>query len=660
MFGSKVRLSIKVYLPLMLLTLGMLMLSRLGLCLWQSDLIPPGSWLFIFAMGLRYDLAAIAALFALPLLITLIFSFIGVMPRAVRFILQIWCAAAFAFLLMNEAATPGFILEYGVRPNQLYVQYLIYPKEVLRTLWGGHKVELFASLAITLAAFLLAFYLQSKMFARALAGSAERKPKLWHLGVELLVVLCLVPLAIRSTLGHRPLNPAMAAFCDSPLVNSLPVNSSYSASYALAHLGDTQLTANDIYTLVSADKVLAAAADLSAREAVPGTERCPLLQQITPPSDVTAPRNVVIVLEESLGADFVQSLGGLPLTPHLERLKAQGWWFDNLYAAGHRSIRGIEAVSAGFPPSPLESIVKLLPQHGAYATLAEAFKQNGYHTSFIYGGESHFDNMRSYFLGNGMQEVIEQKDYQNPSFVASWGVSDEDLFDRAHESYLSDFKAGKNFFSIVFTSSFHDPFEIPQGKVSLDFDAGDQSARYLAVKYADYALGRFMDKALSAPYAHNTVFLIVADHESKVRAQGTFPLSKFKIPGLIIAPGLSPRQDARIVSQIDLPPTLLALAGLRGSAPFVGENLLRKDAKERALVQYNQIFGLLTPEHFVVLTPRKSPDVYTRAPDGTLLPATATPALIDKAAALENMGPLFYQQGYMQAGCLQMQAVGTL
>lgn len=657
---NMVRLPLGAYLPIIAASLLMLTLSRLGLCLWQRELLPPHSLSFILGMGLRYDIACICALFGLPVLLTLLLSAVKFLPRFILWVVKIWCAAAFAFLVMNEAATPGFILEYGVRPNQLYVQYLIYPAEVLKTLWGGHKLELFASIVITAAAFALGLYLMQRAFRRA-----ERREQvqgvitLKRVLIELICVVLIVPLGIRSTLGHRPLNPAMAAFCDSPLVNSLPVNSSYSAAYALAHLGDTKLKEDAIYKLLSEAEVLQQIKTLSVEDDTdfPGVkldEACPLNQDIRPLSPDLAPLNVVIVLEESMGADFVKSLGGLPLTPELERLKQKGWWFENMYAAGHRSIRGIEAVTAGFPPSPLESIVKLPTKYGATAMLGEVYRAMGYHTSFIYGGESHFDNMRQFFLDNGMQHVIDQNDYSKPRFVASWGVSDEDLFARAHEIFERESRQGNNFFSVVFTSSFHDPFEIPEGKVAITEPGVPDEPRYRAVKYADYALGRFMDAALSSNYAANTVFLLIADHESRVRGSGIFPLWEFKIPALIIAPQQIVRSDPRIVSQMDMAPTLLALSGFKGSVPYAGQNLLRDDIRERAPMQFNNMFGLLDKDGFVVLTPGREPDYYRVGEHDELTAAGPAPEdKVREAEAVSNLGPLIYNHGYMQKECIR-------
>ncbi|MCU0764105.1 MAG: sulfatase-like hydrolase/transferase, partial [Hydrogenophaga sp.] len=123
------------------------------------------------------------------------------------------------------------------------------------------------------------------------------------------------------------------------------------------------------------------------------------------------------MLEESLGAEFVGALGGLPLTPNLDRLASEGLWFENLYATGTRSVRGIEAVVAGYPPTSSVSTVKLAKSQRGFFTLASFLKEHGYTSTFFYGGESHFDNMRSFFMGNGFDRVLDQKDMPPDAFV---------------------------------------------------------------------------------------------------------------------------------------------------------------------------------------------------------------------------------------------------
>src|SRR4029079_6410925 len=122
-----------------------------------------------------------------------------------------------------------------------------------------------------------------------------------------------------------------------------------------------------------------------------------------------------------------------PISPNLDRLANQGIWFDQLYATGTRSVRGIEAAVAGFPPTPALSVVKLSKAQQSLSTLSSVLPQSVYRSEFVYGGESHFDTMRAFFLGNGFNSVVDRQHFTTPKFVGSWGVSDEDLFDKAHE-----------------------------------------------------------------------------------------------------------------------------------------------------------------------------------------------------------------------------------
>lgn len=653
-----------------------MMIFRLILVCRYNDVLPENSLQPIILQGIRVDFASVCALFAPPLLLLAFINILPIrrVPKTVFRIISVYAALSFTFICFNEFATHPFINEYGVRPNHLYVQYLKYPAEVFKTLWFGHRTVFLLILASVPLVIFLSYRLSLRLFAGYNKGSS-----LYGI-TALLLSVCIVPLGVRSSLGHRPLNPAMVAFSENALANSLPVNSGYSIIYAVLHLNDTDIGEDVIYDLAEDEDVLNEIQRFSALTPPKYYDpKCPVNQLIQPftgiytghstdtfhrdSSRITAEPehkkyNVVVILEESLGANFVESLGGYPVTPYIEKLKERGWWFTNLYAAGHRSVRGIEAVTAGMPPSPLNSIVKLPRGSTHYATLMSIFSKAGYKTSFVYGGESHFDNMRQYFLENGTDTVIEQKDYPNPSFLASWGVSDEDLFDKADEIIKEHHAKGENFFMTVFSSSFHDPFEIPEGKVSLDGLETDEPERLLAAKYADYALGRFMFAALEKPYAKDTIFVIIADHESRVRGAGVFPLHDFTIPALIIAPNVRAHTDHRVVSQIDIPVTVLSLAGIQGEVPNVGQVLTRNDVKQRAIMQFNNIFALYENRRLLQIAPYSKPYTFVVGEDGeTLLKETDTyKSMLNRAVNLSNLGPLIYRKELMREECIKLES----
>jgi phosphoglycerol transferase MdoB-like AlkP superfamily enzyme len=331
------------------------------------------------------------------------------------------------------------------------------------------------------------------------------------------------------------------------------------------------------------------------------------------------PLNLVIILQESQGSEFVGSLGGKDLTPVLDGLADEGIWFERLYATGTRSVRGIEAIISGFPPTNMRSVVKLAETQRGFFTIASLLQKQNFQTSFIYGGSAHFDNMRRFFLNNGFQTVIDQKDYENPNFVATWGVSDEDLFLKAHEHFSS--KGDQPFFSLVFTSSNHKPFEIPEGKVPVR--TGPDAPREMAVSYADYALGKFLQLARSSSYYDKTVFLVVSDHNSRVKGANLVPVERFHIPGVILGKSIEPRRVPGISSQIDLMPTLLSLIGVDSEHPGIGYDLTRAEyfnGANRAQMQFHDVQGWLVPGKLIVLQRSLPIQSYLYEPGSELRP----------------------------------------
>lgn len=160
-----------------------------------------------------------------------------------------------------------------------------------------------------------------------------------------------------------------------------------------------------------------------------------------------------------------------------------------------------------------------------------------------------------------------------------------------------------------FTSSNHEPFEFPGGKIALH-DANKQSVNS-AVKYADYALGKFIRAAKEQAYWKDTVFLIVAYHDNRVDGHTLVPIKQFHIPALILGADIAPRRIKTIASQIDLGSTLLSLIGVSSEHPMIGRDLAREsDGPGRALIQFNQYFTWLEGRNATILRPGKAPLLY--------------------------------------------------
>ena len=615
-------------------------LSRLGLALWQADRVNAvHGWGELFLQGLRIDIVSLCYLFGLPALLTVFFHQSSIWRK----ILRIWLTLGSVFILFMESATPNFIATFDYRPNRLFIEYLIYPKEVFNMLLTGHLAAMIISLVVTI----LVAWGYWKLSGYAVQNL---RPMKWQWRpVAALLVAALTFVGARSSLQHRGINPAMVAFSSDNLVNSLVLNSGYSVLYAAQQFKSEEIS-SESYGKMPVDEMLATIKKARGRpDSDYISDKYPTLTH-NQASYQGKPKNIVIILEESLGAQFIGSLGGKPLSPEFDKLAKQGWLFENLYATGTRSVRGIEAVTAGFTPTPARAVVKLNNSQSGFFTLAELLGKQGYHTSFIYGGEKHFDNMAGFFYGNGFQTIVDQNDYENPKFTATWGVSDEDLFDKANEMFSRWQTEGKPFFSLVFSSSNHDPFEFPQGKIELYEQP--QATRNNSAKYADYAIGHFFDLAKKSNYWQDTIFLVVADHDSRVAGASLMPINHFHIPGLILGEGIKPRLDERLVSQIDMAPTLLSLAGISGNYPMIGYDLTQNVNPNRALMQFDQTQALMNSEHQVVIQqPNKTAEGYIWDPKTQRLqPAQVPEEMKKQALAYALLGSYLYKNRLYSSG----------
>jgi len=624
----------------MLAMLGVLWLSRLGLAAWQAPRVTEvQAWGMVILQGLRFDGVLLGLLWALPAAITPWMTLHPVSARTWGHVLRAYGLLALVLLAFMELSTPAFIAQYDSRPNYLFVEYLGYAKEVGGTLLKDYWAHLLAA-AVLLPALAWGHWRLSR------PAPVPAVLPWWQAALLSVALLVALALAGRGALGHRPANPASAALTADHLVNELPLNSLYTVMYAIYQARKSE--AGITYAEMPRAQVL----DIVRRETglPPDAFRDadkPTRHLQTSLHPRPRPLNLVIVLEESLGAEFVGRMGGLPLTPNLDRLANDGIWFDNLYATGTRSVRGIEAVVAGFPPTSAVSTVKLAKSQRDFFTLATFLKSHGYESTFYYGGESHFDNMRSYFMGNGFDRVVELKDMPRDAFIGTWGASDGDLFGVAHRAFEAQ-PADKPFFALVFTSSNHAPFEFPEAPITL-YDQPRGTVNN-AVKYADHALGRFIDQARQSRYWDNTLFLVVADHNSRVYGPSLVPIERFHIPGLILGgPIRQPQRIATVASQIDLAPTLVSLMGLSGEQPWIGRDLsdpAQQQRPGRAIMQFDKTQAYMEGQQVVVLQP-DTPAQTMRYANGQLRDeAAANPALIEKAQAHARFAQWAYQEGW--------------
>ncbi|MFZ0598477.1 MAG: LTA synthase family protein, partial [Flavobacterium sp.] len=314
-------------------------------------------------------------------------------------------------------------------------------------------------------------------------------------------------------------------------------------------------------------------------------------------------KNVVLITIESYSAEFMKTYGNEQnITPFLDSLKQKSLEFTNLYAAGNRTVRGLEAVTLCLPPTAGESVLKREDNKNKFST-GSLFKQRGYNVKFMYGGDAFFDNMQDFYSGNGY-DIVDKSSFSPDEITFSnvWGVCDEDMYKKAIKVMNAEAKKNKPFFNHIMTVSNHRPFTYPNNKIDIP---GDIKSRDGGVKYTDYALRKFFAMASTQSWFKNTVFVIVADHCASSAGKTQLPLDKYRIPAFIYDPTAKPAKYNQLMSQIDLMPTLFGLLHFSYESKFFGQDVLKPDYKPRAFIATYQDLGLIKDNILTVLSPKQ-------------------------------------------------------
>lgn len=551
----------------------------------------------MFALGLLGDVAVAACIFLPGVAWTAIARDAWLSRRWWRTFQVSWMWLWWFLALLLLGAEYFFFEEYLSRFNTVAVDYLHYWTEV-----AGNIGEMYPLKRMTAAAALGAAGVAALMWkvAPPRAGVPVRR-RAWGFAAWCVCAAAAV-FAVRTS-GLR-VGPER-------LANELASNGLVGGTVAM-------LTRDLEYAAFfpTTDRATAYA---RAREAVvlPGETFIgptdSILRRI--PGDASRPRqNVVVLIEESLGSEFWGCLSGRSgrksLTPELDRLASgEGLLFTHLYADGNRTIRGLEAVLASFPPLPGDSILARSRTQGC-ETLAEVLHRDGYATTFVYPGNGWFDGLRDFALNNGWERMIERKDFTDVAFETTWGASNEDLYGRVLAEARAMHATGRPFFISTMSVSNHQPFTYPAGRIA---EPPDKRSRKNAVKYVDWALGKFFAAAKNEPFWKDTIFVVVADHGARVYGAQTIPIHSYEVPLLIIAPGAvpAPGRVETIGCQLDVAPTILGLIGRPYESTFFGRDLRRTPPERaRAFLNNNRSVGIYGQQRLVTFGLNKVLDAY--------------------------------------------------
>jgi len=545
----------------------------------------------VFGIGLFYDLITFSY-YIIPFVIYLI-----VIPTRVfnskfhkSFAIFVYFLIIYS-VVFNAFSEYFFWDEFGKRFNFIAVDYLVYTHEVINNILESYPIPMLVAIILLITIFIFFLICKVGSFCKqTFKDESSFRKRVVVGGILLLSPLLSFVVFDKQNITHS---------CKNKFNQELSKNGFYSLFSAFRH---NELDYYEFYKTLPNSEVLSNLKLKLKRDGVIVADDN--ITQTVKSDKKFTPHNVILIMVESLSASYMGIFGNEKgLTPHLDKLAKKSIFFDNFYATGTRTVRGMEAVTLSLPPTPGRSIVKR-PDCTNLNSAGVIFNKLGYESKFIYAGHGYFDNMNFYFSHNGFK-IVDRFDFDDDEVTFSnvWGVCDENLFDKTIKEADKSYQKKKPFFSFVMTTSNHRPYTYPDGKI----DIASHSGRDGGVKYTDYAIDKFLKDAKKKPWFDDTIFVIVADHNGGSAGKTSLPTYRYLIPLYFYAPKLiEPKTVHKLASQIDLMPTLLSILGASYSSKFYGDDILSKTHKERALIGNYQKLGLFRDGVLTILSPDKS------------------------------------------------------
>lgn len=404
----------------------------------------------------------------------------------------------------------------------------------------------------------------------------------WWYPLVLLLFAGSMILPIRGSLSVAPMNAGSVAFSKNTFANQAAVNPVWNVVHdflardqqyvAYPALLDSSTTAQRFRSLMEMRDTL----------------RDTLLRCARP--------NIILVLMESQSARFSSVVGHHSAMPRFDSLCQEGVVFTRTYAAGLRSDKGIVGVLAGYPAQAKKSIIKYTRKLQKLSFLPNALDSVGYNSTFYYGGDANFTNMRTCLYTAGFKRIVDVEEFPKDLGNSKWGVHDEYMYKRM----LREIDTARHpYFKMLFTLTNHEPFELPHRENT----GSDEELIFATARYADSCLGDFVDQLRHRADWDSTLVIVLADHAHRYPDNIlTDESERYHIPQLWVGGALRDsltRRQTCVMSQIDVAATLLGQMGLPHSQfPFSRDALRAQHSG--AMVVYNNGFGWVSDSAFFI------------------------------------------------------------
>jgi phosphoglycerol transferase MdoB-like AlkP superfamily enzyme len=542
--------------------------------------LPLKTSLLTFLYGLRMDLSMSAYLLAPVCLFVLFSVLVPFFQRPI--IYKLYSYILLFVILLITVADLEVYEAWGARMDATPLKYLASPREV----WASiSHLPVFFILFLFIVVYIGLCLVFGRIIERISVHLYSRKKRVVPLLVTAFSILLFTSLLIipmRGGLQLAPINQSSVYFSTNNFANLAAINAPWNFVHGISNR--TSATENPYKYLPPADAkqvVDSLLAKSGSAEKVLNTD--------TP--------NVIFVIWESFTDKATHlNVGGKEVTPHFNALKKEGIYFSRMYASGDRTDKGIAAVLSGYPALPNTAILRTPVKASRLGFISKVFKNRGYATSFYYGGETEFANIKSYILSAGFDVLSDVGDYGSKDKNSKWGAHDGVVAARV----MRDLPAMKQpFFTTWLTLSSHEPYEIPTKPL---FRGDDRAIQFLnSLNYTDAVVHAFIQKCKQQPWWSNTLLVIVGDHGHPL-PETQKQTDNFTTPMLWLGGALNQNGVVidKVVSQLDLASTLMHQVGV--NEPFFpfSKNIFDSSYKEWAFFTFNNGFGLAQPKNAFV------------------------------------------------------------
>lgn len=469
--------------------------------------------------------------------------------------------------------------EWGTQISARALSYLLYPKEVLTfiSFWSVLIFLVFCGLFV---------YFGIKTYRSYITNFSYPIENKKIKAAQIFCIPFLLVIGLRGGLQLAPVNESAAYYSGLQINNHIATNNMWFLAHSILDANDTK----NPYIFMEDKNAKKTTSDLFSAT----TKKTKSILKNNKP-------NIVFIILESWTADIIRSLGGEEnVTPHFDELRKDGLLFTQMYGSGFRTEQGLVSIFSGFPAQPNNSIITTPSKAEQLPSINADLGKLGYQSSFYYGGEVEFANMKSYLMDSDFGKIIDKNNFEKEQLNSKWGAHDEFVF----KKQLEELKKEKEpFLSVVLTLSTHEPFEVP---MQTPFAGAEEPERFKkAAYYTDYCLFNYFNEAKKQPWYANTIFILVADHGHRLpkNRNMNFPEGR-RITALMIGGALCDSLHGKtfdkICNQNDLAATLLTQLNLPAKNYKWSKDVFNENTKEFAYYSNENCLGWVAPQQNIV------------------------------------------------------------